>query len=221
MLVKDRMTPNPIVLRVGSDPLAGIAICKSGGFCRLPVVDEEGRLVGIVTEGDLQLFLSQSRSPGVMRRQHQVEQVMRSPVISVPPDYPLEEAARLMLQHDIGGLPVVDSTGRPVGIITRSDIFAQFTEALGADTTALRVTVRVPDQPGELAKLAGRIAGIGGNICSVVSHRPAKGESLDLTLRVDRVAREGLLEAIRADPAVEVLYTWEPGTEEEMGVGPA
>jgi len=214
MLVKDRMTPNPITLRPGSDPLAGLALCKSGGFCRLPVVDEKGRLVGMVTEHDLRLFLSTAPSPGVMQRQHRVDQVMRSPVVSVPPDYPLEEAARLMIQHDIGGLPVVEEGDRLVGIITRSDIFAQFAEALGADTASLRVTVQVPDRPGELAKLAGRIADAGGNICSVVSHRPGRSGWMNLTLRVEMVEREPLLEAIGADPAVEVLHVWERGPQD-------
>ena len=181
MLVRDRMTPNPITLRPGSDPLAGVAICKSGGFCHLPVVDEAGRLVGMVTEDELKHFLATAPSPGVLQRQHRVEQVMKSPVVSVPPDYPLEEAARLMIHHNLSGLPVADETGRLVGIITRSDIFAQFAEALGADTAAIRVTVRVPNRPGELAKLAGRIAQAGGNICSVVSHSPGTtGQMLSL-----------------------------------------
>lgn len=215
MLVRDRMTPNPITLRPTSDPLAGVALCKSGGFCRLPVVDDDGRLVGIVTENDLRLFLSTAPSPGVMQRQHRVAQVMRSPVISVPPDYPLEEAARLMIEHDIGGLPVVEEDGRLVGIITRSDIFAQFAEALGADTPSLRITVQVPDRPGELAKLAGRIAGVNGNICSVVSHRPGREGWLDLTLRVEGAQQEVLLAAIRADPTVEVLHVWQRGAEEK------
>ena len=209
MLVRDRMTPNPITLRPSSDPLAGVALCKSGGFGRLPVVDEEGRVVGIVTENDLRLFLSTAPSPGVMQRQHRVEQVMRTPVVTVPPDYPLEEAARLMIEHDIGGLPVVEEDGRLVGIITRADIFAQFAEALGADTPSLRITVQVPDRPGELAKLAGRIAGVGGNICSVVSHRAGREGWMNLTLRVEGVERDPLLAAIRADPAVEVLHVWQ------------
>ncbi len=209
MLVKDRMTPNPITLRPTSDPLAGVALCESGGFCRLPVVDEERRPVGIVTENDLRLFLSTARSPGVMQRQHRVEQVMHTPVVTVPADYPLEEAARLMIQHDIGGLPVVDADGRLVGIITRSDIFAQFAETLGADTASLRITVQVPDQPGELARLAGRIAATGGNICSVVSHRPDRAGWMNLTLRVMDVERDRLLEAIQADPQLVLLHIWE------------
>lgn len=213
MLVRDRMTPNPITLRPGSDPLAGLAICKSGGFCHLPVVDEAGRLVGMVTEDELRHFLATAPSPGVLQRQHRVEQVMKSPVISVLPDYPLEEAARLMIHHDLSGLPVVDETGRLVGIITRSDIFAQFAEALGADTLAIRVTVRVPNRPGELARLAGRIAQVGGNICSVVSHSPGATGRMDLTLRVEGVEREALLAAVQADPEVEVRHVWERGVE--------
>ncbi len=209
MLVRDRMTPNPITLRTNSDPLAGVAICKSGGFCRFPVVDEEGRLVGIVTENDLKLFLSTAPSPGVIKRQHRVEQVMHSPVVSVPPDYPLEEAARLMIEHDIGGLPVVEQEERLVGIITRSDIFAQFVEALGANTHSLRIVVQVPNRPGELSKLAGRIAQHGGNIASVVSHSAQKPEYIRLTMRVEGVERGELLEAIGADPAVDVLHVWE------------
>ncbi len=215
MLVRDRMTPNPITLRPSSDPLAGVAICKSGGFCHLPVVDENGRLVGMVTEDELKHFLATAPPPGVLQRQHRVEQVMRPPAVTVSPDYPLEEAARLMIHHNLSGLPVVDETGRLIGIITRSDIFAQFAEALGADTAAIRVTVRVPNRPGELAKLAGRIAEVGGNICSVVSHSPGHKGQMDLTLRVEGVDRETLLGAIRADPTVEVRHVWERGVEGE------
>lgn len=213
MLVRERMTRNPITLRPGSDPLAGIALCKSGGFCHLPVVDDDGCLVGMVTEEELQHFLATAPPPGVLQRQHRVERVMRPPTVTVSPDYPLEEAARLMIRYNLSGLPVVDEAGRLVGIITRSDIFAQFAEMLGADTAAIRVTVRVPDQPGELAKLAGRIAGVGGNICSVVSHSPGHAGQMDLTLRVEGVDRETLLEAIRADPEVEIRHVWERESE--------
>jgi len=209
VLVRDRMTANPITVRPGSDPLAGVALCKSGGFCRLPVVDGDGRLVGIVTENDLHRFLSIAPSPGVMQRQHRVEQLMNSPVVTVPPDYPLEEAARLMIRHDVGGLPVVDEEGRVIGMITRSDIFAHFVEALGAGTPALRITVEVADRPGELAELARRIAGVEGNISSVISHPAREPGWMILTLRVEGVERQRLLSTIRAGDVAKVLQVWE------------
>ncbi len=78
MLVRDCMTQNPITLRPSSDPLAGLAICKSGGFCHLPVVDDEGRLVGMITEEEIRHFLATAPPPSVMQRQHRVEQAMRA-----------------------------------------------------------------------------------------------------------------------------------------------
>ncbi|MBN1954255.1 MAG: CBS domain-containing protein [Anaerolineae bacterium] len=213
MLVKDVMTPNPITVRPGSDPLAGVAICKSGGFSRLPVVDDDGKLIGIVTENDLKLFLSTAPSPGVMKRQHRMDQVMRSPAISISPDYPLEEAARVMVKHNITGLPVVDETNHLVGIITHSDIFAQLADTLGAETDSLRVTVQVPNRPGELAKLADRIAQAGANICSVVTHCAIDCDKEDgrinLTLRLEGTTLDDIASVIRQDPAVEILYAWQ------------
>jgi len=215
MLVKDCMKPNPITVRPDSDPLAGIALCKSGGFGRLPVVDEEGQLVGIVTENDLKLFLSTAPSPGVMQRQHRVEQVMSSPVVTVPPEYPIEETAQLMIEHNISGIPVVDQDRRPVGIITHSDVFARFAKALGANTATLRLTVQVPNRLGELAELVLRIAEAGGNICSVVSHCPDDSECLDLTMRVENIQREDLAQAISTHLAAEIIHIWEQGAEEQ------
>ena len=96
MFVQDCMTHDPVTVRPESDPLAAVALLKCGGFRRLPVVDEDDKLIGIVTRNDLEVFLSRAGSPGVLKRQHRVEQVMNRKVITVPPDCPLEEAANLM-----------------------------------------------------------------------------------------------------------------------------
>jgi acetoin utilization protein AcuB len=147
VLVRDRMTPNPTTVRPDSDPMAAQTLMRYGNFRRLPVVDHEGKLIGIVTASDLDIFFSRAPSPGVVKRQYRVDQVMHRPVITVSPDYPLEEAAQLMLKNKIGSVPVVEGE-KVVGIITESDIFAQLVEALGGDTASLRITVDVPDRPG-------------------------------------------------------------------------
>src|SRR5512143_2351867 len=133
MLVRDCMTPNPIRVHPESDPLAALGLCKSVHIRRLPVVDAEDHIVGLVTRNMLEQFLAKAPSPGVMKRQHAIEQVMVSPALTVSPDYPLEEAARLMVVHKIGSLPVIDR-GRLTGIITETDIFKQFVEILGGQT---------------------------------------------------------------------------------------
>ena len=167
MLVRECMTANPIKVHPESDPLAALGLCKSARIRRLPVVDAEDRIVGIVTRNMLEQFLAKAPSPGVMKRQHSVEQVMVSPALTVSPEYPLEEAARLMVVHKIGSLPVVDQ-GKLVGIITETDIFKQFVEILGGQAKATRLTVDVLDAPGELAKVINVVAALRGNICSVV-----------------------------------------------------
>lgn len=207
MFVRDCMTRNPITVRPESDPLAAVSLLKSGGFRRLPVIDEAGELVGIVTRNDLEVFLSRAGSPGVIKRQHRVDQMMGCNVVMVSPDCPLEEAANLMVKHKIGSLPVVED-GRLVGIITETDIFTQFATVLGGGTDSLRLTVQVPNVPGQLADLAGRIAQVGGNISSVVAFAAELPEQINITLRIEGVRREAVLEAISDQAELEVLHVW-------------
>jgi acetoin utilization protein AcuB len=205
VLVRNRMTPNPVTVHPDSDPMAAQTLLRYGKFRRLPVVDEDGKLVGIITDSDLELFFSTAPSPGVIKRQFRVDQMMRRNVVTVPPDCPLEEAAKLMLEHKIGGLPVVEDE-KVVGIITESDIFAQFVEALGGDTASLRVTVQVADRPGQLARVAARMAELNCNISSVVSSRA--GDKLNLTMRLEDADRETIIQALRDLDQVELIHIW-------------
>ncbi len=207
MFVRNCMTCNPITVRPESDPLAAVSLLKSGGFRRLPVIDEKDGLVGIVTRNDLEVFLSKARSPGVIKRQHRVEQMMGCDVVMVSPDCPLEEAASLMVKHKIGSLPVVED-GRLVGIITETDIFSQFATVLGGGTDSLRLTVQVTNVPGQLADLAGRIAQVGGNISSVVAFASERPERINITLRIEGARREVVLEAVSDQAELEVLHVW-------------
>ncbi len=207
MLVRDCMTCNPTTVRPESDPLAAVALLKCGNFRRLPVVGAEGRLVGIVTRADLEVFLSKAESPGVIKRQHRVEQVMNREVVTVNPDCPLEDAAGLMIKYKIGSLPVVEGE-RVVGIVTETDIFAQFVAVLGGGTDLLRLTVQVPDVPGQLAELAGRIAQVGGNISSVVAYEAGESGRVNVTLRVAGAGREAVLETVSGQLGLDVLDVW-------------
>jgi acetoin utilization protein AcuB len=211
MFVRDCMTHDPVTVRPESDPLAAVALLKSGDFRRLPVVNSEGKLVGIVVRGDLEVFLSRAESPGIMKRQHRVDQVMSRNVTTVSPDCPLEEAAILMVEHKIGSLPV-EEDGRVVGIITETDIFKQFAAVLGGGNNSLRLTVQVPDVPGQLAELSSRIAQVSGNISSVVAYKPAQPERINITLRVEGADKETVLETISSQFRLDVLHVWD-GTE--------
>lgn len=206
MLVRDRMTPNPSTVRPDSDPMAAQTLMRYGQYRRLPVVDGEGRLVGIVTASDLDLFFSKAPSPGVVKRQFRVDQVMSTPVVTVSPDYPLEEAAKLMLRHKIGGLPVLENE-HVVGMITESDILTQLVEALGGDTPSLRITVQVPDKPGQFARVATQFAELNWNISSVVSARAF--DRVNLTMRIQGADRETIFQMFQELDGIELIHVWE------------
>jgi acetoin utilization protein AcuB len=184
-----------------------MALLKAGGFRHLPVVDADGRLVGIVARSGLESFLSKAGSPGVIKRQHRVDQVMTREVVRVAPDCPLEEAATLMVEHQIGSLPVVEEE-QLVGIITETDIFRQFAAVLGGGTDSLRLTVQVADTPGQLAQLAGRIAQVNGNISSVVAYAADQPERINFTLRVEGADRETVVGAVSGLAGLDVLHAW-------------
>ena len=207
MFVRDCMTRDPVTVRPESDPLAGLTLIKYGGFWHLPVVDADGKLVGIVDRADLELFLSKAGSPGIVKRQYRVDQVMTREVVTVPPDCPLEEAAILMMERKINSLPVVEA-GQVVGIITETDIFKQFAAVLGGGTDLLRLTVQVADVPGQLAQLAGRIAEVNGNLSSVIAWAADQPGRINITLRVEGVDCETVLGAVSGIAGLDVLRTW-------------
>jgi acetoin utilization protein AcuB len=207
MLVQDCMTRNPISIRPESDPVAAIGLLKAGGFRHLPVLDENQRLVGIVDRTDMEMFLSKAGSPGVMKRNHRVDQLMSRNVVSVAPTCPLEEAASLMVKHKIGSLPVLEGE-KLVGIITETDIFSRFAAILGGGTNSLRLTVQVDNIPGQLAEVAGRIAGVSGNITSVVAFDAGNPQRMNFTLRVQGVDEAVLLEAVSSVQGLKVLHAW-------------
>jgi CBS domain-containing protein len=95
---------------------------------RLPVVDITGRLVGIVTEGDINRV---SDSPATDVRDYNLyhrvgdlplRDIMTQAVVTVAPDAPILEVAQLLLEHRIGGVPVLEE-GHVIGVITESDLF--------------------------------------------------------------------------------------------------
>ena len=141
MYVRDLMTPNPITVHPDTLVLEARRIMLKERIRHLLVVEDE-RLVGIVTDRDIRLNLpSKATSLSVWELNHLLAQltvgkVMSPTVIAIGPAREAADAARLMLDHRIGGVPVVDF-GRVIGIVTETDIVRAFVEhAAGAPGTA-------------------------------------------------------------------------------------
>ncbi|MBC7254205.1 MAG: CBS domain-containing protein [Actinobacteria bacterium] len=134
MLVRERMSINPVTLSPEDTLREARRLIKEHGLRRFPVV-EDGKLVGIVTDRDVRQ--ADMSSAVVQERRYveyildriQVRGIMTPDPITVTPDTSIVEAARLILENKIGGLPVVEG-GRLVGIITETDLIRTLVEML-------------------------------------------------------------------------------------------
>ncbi len=138
LTARDVMVTDVQVARPGDTLRDLLARLRQGRFRRLPVVDADGRLVGIVTDRDVRLA---ANSPYVMRERQederllagvQVDVIMTPDPVTASPETPLHELARVMRTRKIGGLPIVDDDRRLVGIVTETDLLRKFEELLEA-----------------------------------------------------------------------------------------
>lgn len=194
MLVKDRMSRHPITIRPDLSLHDALRVMHDEKVRRLPVVDKEGRLVGIVLEKDL---LYASPSPATSLSVYElnylvsritVESLMTREVITVTEDCSLEEAARTMADNNVGGLPVMRD-GTLVGMITESDLFKVFLELLGAREWGTRVTLRVPDQRGMLARLTQAIAASGADIVALGTFWGDDPTNREIVIKIQGISR--------------------------------
>jgi CBS domain-containing protein len=129
-LVKDWMTAEVITVHPDTSLAEAHKLMTQEEIRRLPVVDLKGHLVGIVTLGDVRAAEpSPATSLSVWELNYllanlTVDKIMTRELVTVSPDFTIGEAALLMLENRVSGLPVVDDGGKVVGIITESDIFS-------------------------------------------------------------------------------------------------
>jgi len=170
MLVKERMSKPVITVPPEMPILDALNLLQQERIRRAPVV-KDGKMVGIISDKDL-LNASPSDATSLsvweinyLMSKVQVREVMTPDVLTITEDTPLEEAARIMADNKVGGLPIMRD-GRVAGIITETDLFKILLELMGARETGVRVTALVPDKLGELAAITEAIAEAGGSFLS-------------------------------------------------------
>jgi acetoin utilization protein AcuB len=195
------MTANPVVVHPDTSFEDALQLLRDKKIRRLPVVDKNGDLLGIVVEKDL-LYASPSPATSLsvfevhyLLSKLQVKDVMTKRVITVGEDCPLEEAARIMVDHKIGSLPIVRGK-QVVGIVTETDVFRTMAEALGGRAKGLRVTLRVPDVKGELAMITNKVAELGGNFVSFATFLGGDKQHTEISFKVQEVKKEAVIAAL-------------------------
>lgn len=205
MLVGERMSHPVISINPDMPIIDALNLMKRERIRRTPIV-REGKLVGIVSDKDLlNASPSQATSLSVWEMNYllskvKVKDVMTKKVLTVAQDTPIEEAARIMADNKIGGLPVM-SEDHVVGIITETDLFKIFLELMGAREPGVRMSVLVLDKPGQLAKLTEAVANLDGNIIAFGQFTGEDPSNREVTFKVAGLNAEQLRSQI--EPIVE------------------
>jgi CBS domain-containing protein len=124
MLVGDRMSAPAMTVRSDVDYKAALQAMESNSLHHLPVLDADGRLVGMAAERDLLIAAVRYLQSDV-----EVGDVMHRGIVTATPAMSLSSAAKLMARERIGGLPVLDDAGTVIGMITEADILRTFAES--------------------------------------------------------------------------------------------
>jgi acetoin utilization protein AcuB len=169
MLVGEIMTRQ--VATITPDKQVGQALkqMQKLNIRHLPVVHKD-RMVGWITSRDLREVLLAS-----MLEKITVGDVMVQAPIAVTPDTEVEEAARLVVEHKIGGMPVVEGD-RLVGVLTMLDLIAAFTSMLGLLRSSSRLDLRLEDKPETLEAASKLIKEAGAKIINVALGPSEKGK---------------------------------------------
>ena len=192
MLVREIMKENPVTVNPQTTLCDAYRLMQEKGIRHLPVLENE-KLVGIVTDRDLRLATSRlTERP--FDPKDEVRQIMKTPVQTAHPSDPVEAAARVMRDMKIGCLPV-EENGKLVGIITGMDLLDAMLILMGVRRPSGRLDIRMPDKPGELARLSKLLAERKVNIHSILSY-PEKDEKMRLVLRVNTMEIKNLAEEI-------------------------
>ena len=200
MLVGERMS-RPVISITRDMPIHdALALFKKERIRRAPVL-KDGKLIGIISDKDLlNASPSQATSLSVWEMNYMlskitVKEVMTREVLTVQADTPIEEAARIMADNKIGGVPVMKAD-KVVGMITETDLFKIFLELMGARTKGIRVTAIAEDHPGQLAKITKAIADAGGNFISFGQFATADGKTVIVTFKVAEMKLEEVKKAL-------------------------
>jgi len=170
MIIKDYMIKHPVLVDPGMSIVEVQGIMSETRARHLPVVEEGKRLAGLVTQESLRVPPPRLASLNVweitrLLSDLRVRDVMvpGKDVLTIGPDRTIEAAARIMVKNKIGCLPVLED-GIVVGIVTDTSLMAHLMEMLSAPEKSVRVTMRMPNTKGQLARLVSTISAQGWGI---------------------------------------------------------
>jgi acetoin utilization protein AcuB len=178
MFVSESMTQKVITIDPETDILTAREKMKAHHIRHLPVVDEENRVVGIITDRDIR-----SAMPSIIHHDYdsreerdnlakvKVNAVMTPEPITVHPSHTIEDVMLLVQSHQVGALPVVDDEGRIKGMIGVRDLLRAFINVLGIGEPGTLLCILVEDKIGTMKRIVDAITEEGISFGSILVAR--------------------------------------------------
>lgn len=191
MLVRNWMTSNVITISPDTSLLKIGKLMHDHNVRRMPVVDSEGRLKGIVSDRDVRDASPSKATTLDMYEMHyllaeiKASTIMTPNPLTVKTDDTVELAAMLMLDHKIGGLPVVEH-GKLVGIISEQDVFKALVNITGVREESFQVGFAIANRQGAMKPIFDLVRNRGARILSVLTSNNNAGER-NIFLRLKRL----------------------------------
>ena len=206
------MTKHPLTVTPDTSIVEVRGMMAENNIHHVPVVEKGKRLVGLITRQNLRISPIELSSLNVreitrLLSSLKVKDVMvrGKDVITATPDTPIEEAARVLVTHRIGCLPILEE-GIVVGIITESDLLTQLTNLLWAASVGLARAIRVPDRAGEFAKITAAVASKGWGIDAAGSlPAPRKPGYWDVVIKIGAAIRDELVAVLQQIEGQELI----------------
>jgi acetoin utilization protein AcuB len=200
MLVKERMSKPVISVAADLPIMEALNLMRREQIRRTPVM-KNGKMVGIVSEKDL-LNASPSDATSLsvweisyLLSRVPVSDVMTKEVLTLEEETPIEEAARIMVDNKLGGLPVMRGK-TVVGLITETDLFKCFLELMGAREPGVRVTAVVIEEPGVLARITNAVNDEGGNFISFGTFAGQDASHREIVFKVTDIDQDQVLKVL-------------------------
>ncbi|WP_319763144.1 CBS and ACT domain-containing protein [Maridesulfovibrio sp.] len=191
MLVENWMTKEVITITPDRSMMKAAKLLKDNNISRLPIVDEDGVLVGIISDRDIK---EASPSKATTLDMHElyyllseikIKDIMSRKVFTVSIDDTVEKAAVIMEKNKIGGVPVVDAENKCVGIITTTDVFKVLTSITGVFDGGVQVGLALSNAPGSLNGVLDYLKDNGGRVMSILtSYEPEQENMRHVFIRI-------------------------------------
>ena len=174
MLVQDWMSKEVVTVKAKDKMPDALAVMKGNNIHMLPVMNKD-KLVGIVTDGDLKKASASDATTLEVKEYKsllytiEIQDIMTKDPITIPPDFTMEEAAEVLLENKISGVPVVEGGGKIVGTITQTDIFKAMVSLAGLKKRGIKFAFQLEDKSGSIKEVADIIREHGGRMATILT----------------------------------------------------